>query len=213
VVVAPGARLARVFESLGVSAVVPGGQTMNPSTQEILKTIEVLGAEKVIVLPNNVNVIMAAQQTRELSQKEVTVVPTTTIPQGVSAVLAFNYQADLETNAQMMEQAAHSVQTAEITTATRPAQINSVCVEEGEFIGLLDGELTASGSTLEEVVQEMLRQMQADEHEIITVYYGQDIVGAEAQKLADEIQASCPDQEVELVDGGQPHYHYILSAE
>jgi DAK2 domain fusion protein YloV len=213
VVVAPGVGLARVFESLGVSAVVPGGQTMNPSTQEILKAIEVLGAEKVIVLPNNVNVIMAAQQTRELSQKEVAVVPTTTIPQGISAVLAFNYQADLETNAQMMEQAAHSVQTAEITTATRAAQINGVCVEEGEFIGLLDGELTASGSTLEEVVQEMLRQMQADEHEIITVYYGQDIAVAEAQKLADEIQASCPDQEVELIDGGQPHYHYILSAE
>jgi DAK2 domain fusion protein YloV len=213
VVVAPGVGLARVFESLGVSAVVPGGQTMNPSTQEILEAIEGLGAEKVIVLPNNVNVIMAARQTRELSQKEVAVVPTTTIPQGISAVLAFNYQADLETNAQVMEQAAHSVQTAEITTATRAAQINGVCVEEGEFIGLLDGELSASGSTLEEVVQEMLRQMQADEHEIITIYYGQDIAGEEAQKLADEIQARRPDQEVELVDGGQPHYHYIMSAE
>ena len=213
VVVAPGAGLARVFESLGVSALVPGGQTMNPSTQEILKAIEGLGTEKVIVLPNNVNVIMAARQTRELSQKEVAVVPTKTIPQGISAVLAFNYQADLETNAQVMEQAALSVQTAEITTATRAAQINGVCVEEGEFIGLLDGELTASGSTLEEVVQEMLRQMQADEQEIITIYYGQDITGAEAEGLADEIQAGYSDQEVELVDGGQPHYHYILSAE
>ncbi len=213
VVVAPGAGLARVFESLGVSAVVPGGPTMNPSTQEILKAIEGLGAEKVIVLPNNVNVIMAARQTRELSQKEVAVVPTKTIPQGVSAVLAFNYQADLETNTQVMEQAAHSVQTAEITTATRAAQINGVCVEEGELIGLLDGDLTASGSTLEEVVQEMLRQMQADEQEIITIYYGQDIAGAEAQKLADEIRAGYSDQEVELVDGGQPHYHYIVSAE
>jgi DAK2 domain fusion protein YloV len=213
VVVAPGVGLARVFESLGVRAVVPGGQTMNPSTQEILKAIEGLGAEKVIVLPNNVNVIMAAQQTRELSQKEVVVVPTTTIPQGISAVLAFNYQADLETNIKMMEQAAHSVQTAEITTATRAAQINGVSVEEGEFIGLLDGELTASGSTLEEVVQQMLRQMRADEHEIITIYYGEDIAGTEAEALADEIQASYPDQEVELVDGGQPHYPYILSAE
>ena len=213
VVVAPGAGLARVFESLGVGAVVPGGQTMNPSTQEILKAIEGLNAEKVIVLPNNSNVIMAARQTRELSQKEVVVVPTTTTPQGISALLALNYQADLETNAQMMERAIHSVQTAEITTATRAAQINGVSVEEGEIIGLLDGELTASGSTLKEVVQEMLRQMKADEQEIITMYYGEGIAGTEAERLADEIQASYPDQEVELVDGGQPHYHYILSAE
>ena len=213
VVVAPGEGLACVFESLGVSAVVPGGQTMNPSTQEILKAIEGLKAEKVIVLPNNSNIIMAARQTRELSQKEVLVVPTTTIPQGISAVLAFNSQADLETNARIMEQAAHSVQTAEITTATRAAQINGVCVEEGEVIGLLDGELTASGSNLEEVVQEMLRQMNADEHEIITIYHGEGIADTAAQKVADEIQISCPDQEVELLDGGQPHYHYILSVE
>jgi DAK2 domain fusion protein YloV len=213
VVVASGAGLTRVFESLGVSAVVPGGQTMNPSTQEILKAIEGLNAEKVIVLPNNSNIVMAARQARELSEKEVVVVPTTTVPQGISAVLAFNYQADLETNAQVMEQAAHSVATAEITTATRAAQINGVSVEEGEFIGLLDGALTVSGGTLKEVVQEMLRQMQADEQEIITIYYGEDIVGAEAESLADEIMAHYPAQEVELVDGGQPHYHYILSVE
>ncbi len=213
VVVAPGEGLACVFESLGVSAVVPGGQTMNPSTEEIFKAIESLNAEKVIVLPNNVNVIMAARQAGELSQKEVAVVPTQTIPQGISAILAFNYQADLETNAQMMEQAAHSVQTAEITTATRDAQINGVTVEGGKIIGLLDGELTTSGSILEEVVQEMLRQMAADEHEIITIYYGEGIAGTGAERLADEIRASYPDQEVELVDGGQPHYHYILSVE
>jgi len=212
-VVAPGAGLASVFESLGASAVVPGGQSMNPSTQELLEAIESLNAEKVIVLPNNGNIIMTAQQARELSQKKVVVVPTKTIPQGVSAVLAFNYRADLETNAQMMQRATHGVQTAEITTATRAAQINGVSVEEGEIIGLLNGALTASGNTLEEVVQEMLRQMKADEHEIITIYCGEGIAGTEPERLADEIRASYPDQEVELVDGGQPHYHYILSAE
>lgn len=212
-VVAPGAGLASVFESLGASAVVPGGQSMNPSTQELLEAIESLNAEKVIVLPNNGNIIMTAQQARELSQKKVVVVPTKTIPQGVSAVLAFNYQADLETNAQMMQRATHGVQTTEITTATRAAQINGVSVEEGEIIGLLNGALTASGNTLEEVVQEMLRQMKANEHEIITIYCGEGIAGTEPERLADEIRASYPDQEVELVDGGQPHYHYILSAE
>lgn len=213
VVVAAGVGLARVFESLGVSVVVPGGQSMNPSTQQILEAIEGLNVEKVIVLPNNINVVMAARQARELSQKEVVVVPTRTIPQGISAVLAFNHQVDLETNAQMMEQAAHSVLTAEITTATRAAQINGVSVEEGEFIGLLDEDLTASGGTVEEVVREMLRQMQADEYEIITIYYGEDIADTGAERLTEEIRASYPGQEVELVDGGQPHYHYILSAE
>jgi DAK2 domain fusion protein YloV len=213
VVVAPGEGLARVLESLGASAVVPGGQSMNPSTQELLGAIESLNAEEVIVLPNNVNIIMAARQAGELSQKEVVVVPTKTIPQGISALLAFNYQVELETNAQMMERAARSVQTGEITTATRAAQINGVSVEEGEIIGLLNGALTASGSNLEEVVQEMLRQMKADEQEIITMYYGEGIADTEAERLADEIQARYPDQEVELVDGGQPHYHYILSAE
>ena len=186
---------------------------MNPSTQELLEAIEGVNAEEVIVLPNNVNIMMAARQARGLSRKNVVIVPTETIPQGISALLAFNYQVDLETNAQMMERAAHSVQTAEITTATRDAQINGVSVEEGEIIGLLNGALTASGRTLEEVVQEMLRQMKADEQEIITMYYGEGIADTEAERLADEIRASFPDQEVELVDGGQPHYHYILSAE
>ena len=213
VVVTPGEGLARVLESLGASAVVPGGQSMNPSTQEVLGAIEGLNAEEVIVLPNNANIIMAARQAGELSRKKAVVVPTETIPQGISALLAFNHQVDLETNAQMMERAARSVQTAEITTATRAAQMNGVSVEEGEIIGLLNGALIASGSNLEEVVQEMLRQMKAGEQEIITMYYGEGIADTEAERLADEIQARYPDQEVELVDGGQPHYHYILSAE
>ncbi len=213
VAVAPGEGLARVFESLGASTVVPGGQTMNPSTQEILEAIQSVDAEKVIVLPNNVNIIMAAQQAGELSPKQVVVVPTKSVPQGVSALLAFNYQVDLETNGQMMERAAHNVRTAEITTATRAAQINGVSVVKGQYIGLLDGELTASGSTLEEVIHKMLHQMKVDEQEIITIYYGRDVADVEAEKLADEIRASYPDQEVELVDGGQPYYQYIISVE
>jgi len=213
VVVAPGAGLARVFESLGASAIVPGGQTMNPSTQQLLEAIESLKADKVIVLPNNPNIIPVAQQARELSRKEVAVVPTKTIPQGISALLALNYQEDLEANVEIMTRAAQSVRTAEITRATRAVQIEGVSVEEGEVIGLLDGRLTASGRTLEEVVWEMLRQMRADECEVITLYYGEAVEGAEAEKLADEIRAAYPDQEVELIEGGQPHYHYIISAE
>lgn len=213
VVVAPGDGLTQVFQSLGASAVVAGGQTMNPSTQEILEAIQSLNAEQVIVLPNNPNVIMAAQQAGELSRKEVIIVPTKSIPQGISALLAYNYQVGLETNAKVMERAAQGVQTAEITTATRDAQINGISVEEGEIIGLLERNLTASGSALEEVVWEMLRQMKADEQEIITIYYGEGVTAAEAERLANEIRTSYPGQEVELVHGGQPHYHYILSAE
>jgi dihydroxyacetone kinase-like predicted kinase len=213
VVVAPGAGLTRVFESLGVSAVVPGGQTMNPSTQQILKAIEGLKAEKIIVLPNNSNVIMAAQQAATLSGKEVRVVPTETVPQGIAALLAINYQADLETNAQAMQQAMEQVQTAEITRATRSVRINGLEVEEGAVIGLLNGDLTATGPDIESVVRTMLKQMRAEDAEIITVYYGADVTRQQAEAMSDLIRQEYPDQEVELVEGGQPHYQYIISAE
>jgi len=213
VAVVTGAGLTRVFESLGISAIVPGGQTMNPSTEELLQAIDSLAADKVIVLPNNENVIMAAQQARELSKKEVVVVPTATIPQGISAFLALDRRADLKTNAEAMERAAKSVQTAEITRAIRSTQIKGLQVEEGAVIGLLNGDLTASGDTLEEVAQEMLRQMEAERYEIITIYYGKDVSQDQAERLADEIRRRYPEQEVELIAGGQPHYHYILSVE
>jgi hypothetical protein len=213
VVVAPGEGLALVFQSLGADAVVPGGQTMNPSTEELLRAIEGVEGKSVILLPNNPNVIMTAKQAGEISTKNVIVVPTKTIPQGISALLAFNYQADLETNANMMERAAQEVKTAEITTATRDVKIKGVSVEEGQVIGLLNGELTASGQTKKEVVKEMLCQMKAEEGELITIYYGEGVDSAEAEDLADLIRKSYPEQEVELIDGGQPHYPYIISVE
>ncbi len=213
VVVAPGAGLRRVFESLGANAVVSGGQTMNPSTQELLKAIEGLAVDEIIVLPNNANIILAAQQAQELSTKKVRVVPTKTIPQGISALLAFNYEADLETNARLMEQSTAHIQTAEITTAVRCAQVNGLQVKEGEIIGLLNGTLTASGSALSDVAQEMLRQMEAEDCEIVTLFYGENVEPAEAESLAEDIRQRYPNLEVELIDGGQPHYHYIISAE
>ncbi|MFQ6057859.1 MAG: DAK2 domain-containing protein [Anaerolineae bacterium] len=213
VAVAPGPGLSRVFESLGASAIVPGGQTMNPSTEELLQAIESLTTDNVIVLPNNKNIILTAQQARELTSKQVIIVPTKTVPQGISALLAFNYQADLETNARSMERAMEHIQTAEITWAVRSAQVNGVEVAEGEIIGLLNGNLTASGHHVDEVALEMLRQMEASQYEIITVYFGQDVSQEQAEALAEKIQAAYPEQEVEVIDGGQPHYHYILSAE
>jgi DAK2 domain fusion protein YloV len=213
VAVVSGAGLCSVFESLGVRTIVPGGQTMNPSTQELLHAIEGLNEQDVVVLPNNGNVVLAAQKAKELSQKNVVVVPSETIPQGISALLAFNYQADLEKNAEAMVRATHNVQTAEVTRAIRSVKINGLEVEEGEIIGLLNGELTAKGKSIEEVAGQILEQMKADEHEIITAYRGEDVTESQAQELIDRLQKSYPDQEWELIDGGQPHYYYIISAE
>ena len=213
VVVAQGPGLARVFESLGASAVVPGGQTMNPSTEELLKAAEDLQTDQVIILPNNSNIILAAQQAQKLSEKNIRIVPTRTIPQGVSALLAFNYQADLDTNTGVMERAIGEVQTVEITIATRSVQLNGVDVKEGEVIGLLNETLVASGSSPEQVIEEVLRQMKVEEYEIITIYYGENVTQGEAEALAARISQDYPEQEIELVKGGQPHYLYILSAE
>jgi dihydroxyacetone kinase-like predicted kinase len=211
--VAPGQGLVTVFESLGASVVVPGGQTMNPSTEQLLKAVESAPSEDVIILPNNKNIVLAAEQAKSLSGKKVEVVPTITVPQGISALLALNYQTDLASNARIMAEAAKMIETIEITTAVRSVQINGIAVQKGEVIGLVNGKLKVKGDTPAGVVLEALEEIQAEEYEIITIYYGESITADEAQILADQILGRYADQEVEVVDGGQPHYHYILSAE
>ncbi|MGB3903345.1 MAG: DAK2 domain-containing protein [Anaerolineae bacterium] len=213
VAVVSGPGLCQVFTSLGVRAIVPGGQTMNPSTQELLQAVESTKQKDVIVLPNNGNVLLAAQKAKELSQKNAIVVPSETIPQGISALLSFNHRADLEKNAAAMERAMQGVQTAEITRAIRSVRINSLEVEEGEIIGLLDGDLSASGETVEDVALQMLEQMDASEQEIITVYYGEDVTQSQAEELVDRMRERYSGLEWELVNGRQPHYYYIISAE
>ena len=213
VVVAPGQGLRTVFHSLGASVVVSGGQTMNPSTEELLKAVESTPSDEVIILPNNKNILLAAQQAKALSEKNVEIVPTITVPQGIAALLALNYQADLVTNAHIMVEAAKAIETAEITTAVRSVQINGIRVQEGEAIGLVNGKLEVKGSSSREVAMKALERLRAADYEIITIYYGESITADEAQQLAGEIMDYYPEQEVEVVDGGQPHYHYILSAE
>jgi hypothetical protein len=213
VAVVPGEGLARVFESLGVGAVVRGGQTMNPSTKDLLESIERLPTDQAIILPNNGNVIMAAEQSRELSDKRVAVVRSRFLPQGIAALLALNFQADLETNVEAMQRAMEDVETGEITFATRSATVNGVAVADGEIIGLHNGELKVSGETVEEVARDLLRVMNSRNSEIITLYYGEDISEEEAHELADLLQEDCPEQDIEVIAGGQPHYHYIISVE
>jgi DAK2 domain fusion protein YloV len=213
VAVVLGDGLARVFQSLGVSAIVHGGQTMNPSTQNLLEAIENLPAERVILLPNNSNVILAAEQACALSNKPTAVVPSHSTPQGIAALLAINYQADFETNLAAMKSAMEEIETGEVTTATRSTKINGMEVADGQIIGLHDGELKVSGTTVEEVVQALLEEMDTAQREIITLYYGESVSQSDANALADLLKQSWPDQEIEVIAGGQPHYHYILSVE
>jgi len=208
-----GNGLVQVFESLGIKSVVPGGQTMNPSTQELLEALETLPAKEVIILPNNENIFLAAEQAQKLSSKKVVVVPTTTIPQGIGALLAFDKEADLETNAQNMEKVMAAIQTVEVTTAVRRAKINGIKIKKGQIIALLNGHLAASGEKIEEVVHETLGKLGADQYEIITLYHGEETPLQAAESLADEIRRWYPEQEVECIDGGQPYYYYIISVE
>jgi dihydroxyacetone kinase-like predicted kinase len=213
VVVAPGQGLTHVFESLGASAVVSGGQTMNPSTEDLLNAVDSVHSDDVVILPNNKNIIMAAEQAAVLSEKTVEVVRTVTVPQGITALLALNYQADLATNARVMAEAAKTIATAEITTAVRSVQIDGIDIQEGKVIGLVNGALKAQGDSPAEVSLLALKHMDVEDYEIITLYYGESITPDRAQQLADDIADRYPEQEVEVVDGGQPYYHYILSAE
>jgi len=211
--VVSGAGFEHVFRELGVNALVSGGQTMNPSIEELLAAVDAAPAEKVIILPNNGNVILSAQQVVSLTQKEVYVIPSDTLPQGVAALLSFNYEADFATNCQAMSEAAQHIQTAEITTAVRTVQIGGVRVREGDFIGLINGNLAIAGQHMERVINDTLERMGIDGYEIVTLYYGEDITTDEAQQTAQRIKQRYSHLEIEVVNGGQPYYAYIVSAE
>jgi DAK2 domain fusion protein YloV len=213
IVVSPGPGLSKLFRSLGGNVIVPGGQTMNPSIEQLLQAIDEARSDQVLVLPNNSNIILAAEQAQALAEKAVRVIHTKTVPQGVSALLAYNYGADLDSNVRAMERSAQEVRTGEVTTAVRDVSVNGLAVQEGQIIGLVDGELIFAGEDLDAVVLAVLRQMGAEDAEILTLYCGETVAEESAQDLVGRIEASFPQAEVEIVEGGQPHYHYILSAE
>ena len=214
VAVAAGDGWVKLFESMGVSGIVPGGQTMNPSTQELLEAVQRCATTKVILLPNNGNVIMSARQVPELaSGKEVYVIPSDSLPQGVGALLAFNFEADFAANCREMEAASKRVQTAEITQAVRTVQIDGINVTEGDIIGLVNNRLVTAGSDLATIVRETLTRMSVGQYEIVTLYSGDGVSGASANEMAQHIKEWFPDQEIEVVHGGQPYYNFIISAE
>jgi hypothetical protein len=213
VVVSPGAGLSRIFASLGAAATVEGGQTKNPSTQDILSSFENLPTDKVVILPNNKNIIMAANQAKEVTVKQVAVVPSRTVPQGLAAMLSLQPDGELDSVASKMTKALASVKTGEITIAVRNVEIDGVNVKEGQVIALLDGKLVASAHSVEEGCVLLLKSAKAEEHELITFYYGQDMTHAEANRIADVMREKYREQDIEVQEGGQSYYHFIISVE
>ncbi len=213
VAVAAGDGLADIFRSLGAAFIVSGGQTNNPSTEEIFQALQEVPTDKLIILPNNKNIILAAEAARDLSPKHVVVVPTRTAPQGISAMLALNPDGELEAVAAAMRAAAQQVATGEVTTATRSVTLDGVEVKEGEIIGMVNGRLHTSGPDMTEVLTAVLHGMGLEEREILSLYYGQDMTQAQAEEMAAHIEAMYPDIEVEVLPGGQPFYYFILGAE
>jgi dihydroxyacetone kinase-like predicted kinase len=213
VAVSPGPGIARVFASLGVAAIVEGGQTMNPSTQDIINAFENLPTDKIIILPNNKNIILAAQAAAGLTVKQIAVIPSHNVPEGLAAMMHLIPNGDLEDVAEEMTAALKEVQTGEITTAIRSVEIEGVNVQEGEIIGLLNRKLVVSSDNLEQAVLELLERANVQNFELVTLFYGATVTKHEANHIGDAIRAAYPEIEVELQDGGQPHYQFIVSIE
>jgi uncharacterized protein len=213
VAVVAGPGFESVFRSIGLTAIVPGGQTMNPSTEELLAAVDAVDARQVILLPNNSNVILSARQVIGLSSKEVFVVPTESMPQGITALLGFNFEADFKSNCEAMTEAATRIQTAEITTAIRTVQVGGIRVREGDFIGLVNGNLVIAGQDIDYVIRESLQRMNIEYYEIVTLYFGEGVKKQQAEDTARNMKEKYSHLEIEVVDGGQPHYAYIISAE
>ena len=213
VTVSPGPGLSRIFASLGVAAIVQGGQTMNPSIKEILASFENLPTDKVIILPNNKNILMAAKEAATMTVKKVEVIPTLTIPQGLAAMFRLIPDADFDEIIADMNEAIKEVETGEITVATRTVEIDGVQVEKGHVIALHNGKLVASTDTIDEACEQLLVAAGTNEFERITLFYGEDMKQAQVNQLADKIRSVYPDHEIEVHEGGQPHYQLIIAIE
>ncbi|SHF50542.1 DAK2 domain-containing protein [Ornithinibacillus halophilus] len=213
VTVAMGSGLKSLFESLGATVVIEGGQTMNPSTQDITEAVEKANAEKVLILPNNKNIVMAAEQAAELSEGKAAVVPTKTIPQGISALLAFHPDEDIETNKNNMEDASSHVKTGQLTYAVRDTQIDGITIEKGNFMGINDGKITATHADKFETVKLLLNELITEDDEILTVLQGEDVSDSEVEELTQYVEDTFEDIEIEIHKGNQPIYSYIFSVE
>lgn len=208
-----GEGFSRILKDLQVDCVVEGGQTMNPSIEDLQKAIDSVNAETVFVFPNNGNIILAAQQAAELSQKQVIVVPTKNVAMGIAAAVAFQPDLSAQENADRMEEAAQRVRTGTITYAVRDSEFEGMHISEGDIIGLHNGKVEFKATSPRDVAVEMMRQIVTEDDGLITIYYGEETSEEDAQALCDEFQDMFPDCDVEVHSGGQPLYYYLISVE
>ncbi len=211
--VCAGEGLANVFTDLGVDGIISGGQTMNPSTQDILEAVNKVPAETVFVLPNNKNIIMAAEQVDALTPKNVIVIPSKTVPQGITAMLSFNPDGEAQENAQALTEALDTVDTMQITYAARNSDFDGHEIHEGDYLAIFGSALFGTSRDYKVLLRALAEKTKAAGKEYITIYYGADIKERQAQKAADLFQEICPDADVNLLYGGQPVYYYLISAE
>ena len=211
--VCAGDGLADVFMNLSVDGIISGGQTMNPSTQDILEAVNKVPAETVFVFPNNKNIIMAAQQVNELTPKNVVVIPSKTVPQGITAMLSFNPEGTVEENEEAFNEALGTVETMQITYAARDSDFDGHLIKEGDYLAMYGSALFGTSKDIKVLLRALAEKVNKDGKEFITIYYGEDIQEKHAQKAADLFQEICPNAEVNLLRGGQPVYYYMISAE
>ena len=211
--VATGGGIADIFRDLGVDHVIEGGQTMNPSTEDIVKAIEAVNGDAVFILPNNSNIILAAQQAQQLVDRPVYVVPCKSIPQGIAAMLAFDPSIEAEENHEEMTNVISEVKTVQITYSVRDTMFDDLEIKKDDILGVADGEIRSVGRDLHEVTISSLDEVIDEDSEIMTIYYGEDIEKGQAEALAEELEAKYDDLEVEIYSGGQPLYYYICSIE
>ena len=213
VAVSLGAGFSKFFQDLNVDQIVEGGQTMNPSVDDLLNAIKHVNASCVFILPNNGNVIFAANQAAELSKKDVRVIPTKNVAMGIAAAIAFQNELSPDDNMQRMNEAAQHVKTAMVTYAIRDSEYNGIAIKQGDIIGLHNGQIEFSGKSVHDVVLEMMKKIITDEDELITIYYGADIQESDAQSITSEIESQYDYCDVECHNGGQPLYYYLISVE
>ena len=211
--VCAGDGLADVFQNLGVDGIISGGQTMNPSTQDILEAVNKVPAETVFVLPNNKNIIMAAEQVDALTPKNVVVIPSKTVPQGITAMLSFNPDGEIQENVEALTEALGTVETMQITYAARNSDFDGYDIHEGDYLAIYEKALFGTSRDIKVLLKALAQKINEDGKEFITIYYGADIKEKHAQKAADLFAQVCPNADVNLINGGQPVYYYLISAE
>lgn len=208
-----GEGLASIFKDFGVDHVIEGGQTMNPSTEDFMKAIDKIHAKNIFILPNNSNIIMAANQAKELSDKNIIVIPTKNIPQAVSALVGFNPEATAEENEANMVEALSYVKSGQVTFAVRDTVMNGIEIREGNIIGIAEKEMIAAGDEVDEVAKKLVEKLVDEDSAIITLFYGEDVTEEQAEELRGELEEKFEDIDVELYYGGQPLYYYLISVE